>query len=428
MPSTTVLSRTLRAIAALSFLAALAPTSASANLTTNCTIVAGHLVCDGTGTPCADDTSCFANGLGRCISDPAAPDFGFCTEPCQDLFLCSGADDCPAFDGLTNGCHPVPGLPNGAVGVCTYADASDRPVVTVCGGSSTTFFQCFAGGSWADGNCDGDALPNGVDSTPCVSGGTAITPFPSPFCLPLRICEGTSDVCAPALRCTEGTSGCDAVAAQIGATTTWECSTFVADQPTVFCHPACGATARCANDGDCIGRGTCRQAEATLSLCEPDLFRCGGGCVSTDPLDWATADGDCDGDGAANLCDPNPCEGGDEPCMFGACFLPGTDAGVPTDDAGVTDDAGIPESDAGTPSNDAGTSGMDGSASGGDASSIPVTPGLVFGGGGGCRCAAAGASGSTSAARLASVGLALGLLIGARRRRSRATRATLTRR
>ena len=418
----TVLSRSLTAAAALGVL--LTATDVRADIATNCTIMMGHLVCDGAGRPCTDDADCYANGLGRCVPDPSSPDAGVCVPECNDLFLCGNVGDCPTVEGLTNGCRPVPGLPNGAVGVCTYTDASDRQVVTVCAGSSTTFLQCFAGGSWAGGNCDGDMLLNAVDSTPCLAGGTAIAPVASPFCLPPRICEGTSDVCAPILRCTPGSTSCGDVADRIGATTPWECSEILTDQLVPFCHPQCDATAHCETDADCIGRGTCRQVDVSLAMCEPDIFHCPGGCP-VDPLDWSTVDGDCDGDGAANACDPNPCEAGDSPCNVPGCLLPERDAGVPTDDAGVPEDDAGTTDDAAVSRPDGSTSTMDGSTSAGDAATIPVTPGLTFGGGGGCRCEAAGTGGERGSALLR-LGLALGIVAGARRRARRP--AAITRR
>jgi hypothetical protein len=297
--------------------------------------------------------------------------------------------------------------------------------------------NCFAGQSWALGDCDTDGILNGVDGAPC--DGTlrgTIASVPSPFCLPGRICEGTSNVCAPFLRCSSSDT-CVGTASVIGATGPWECSVLPGITST-FCHPSCDATAHCNGTTDC-GSGSCLPVSGSLSMCSPSaVTTCASSCIA-DPLDWSTAQGDCDGDGAQNGCDPSPCRAGDSPCAYNhVCVV---DAGVRTLDASVPDAASAPDAgnvpDAGTGPDDASSSQID-AAPPDDASTLPMdastqpsdgggnvamdatgpgetTPGLGFGGGGGCRCGVAGGRQRGDAEGYFALGIVIAVLSRSRR-------------
>lgn len=378
---------------------------------------------------CNDDAECFGQGAGRCVFSSGGGGGGTCSPDCSATFTCTGDADCPSFDPLVANCQPT--STTAVPGVCLYHDPSDRPYVTLCTSTGTpaTLAQiraCFAGTSWALGDCDGDGVTNGVDANPCDGTVTSTIPTaPSPFCLPGRVCEGTSNRCAPFLRC-NSTDSCVAAAGRVGALGAWECGP-VPGTSASFCHPSCDATVHCSGTMDCSFLGSCRLVDATLSMCLPTrMSSCASGC-SSNPLDWASGQGDCDGDGAQNGCDPNPCLTGDTPCTFNhICSI---DAGVTTIDASVADastgltDGGTTTSDAASledaaSTEDAATVPMDGGNVAMDASAPPqTTPGLGFGGGGGCRCAVAGGRARGDAG--AYLGLAIAMIVVARRRRAR---------
>ena len=375
----------------------------------------GMVTCPTTRS-CADDAQCFGLGMGRCVRGNGSS-AGVCSPDCNPIFRCSSESDCPTFDPLVATCRATSISALG--GICEYHDPADRPLVTLCGSGTATLAQfraCFsAAGDWAGGDCDGDGTLNGVDAAPCSSSNTATVPaVASPFCLPGRICEGTSNVCAPFIRCMNGSTECDAVAATI-ATSRWECSAFPAAPTAFFCHPSCNATAHCGGLVGCGALGACRMVDATLSMCVPSaLASCASSCS---PLDWASGQGDCDGDGAQNGCDSSPCTVGTTVCMYNhTCSI---DGGVGTSDAGTSDasvsgdagaDASRPgdaatESDAAEPdaseqpdgsATDGGTADagrtMDGGSSASDAGAGVDAAGQGFGGGGGCRCTIVGAN------------------------------------
>lgn len=375
---------------------------------------------------CNDDAECFGQGLGRCVGNSSGGG-GTCSPDCNAAFSCNSVSDCPAFGALTANCRPTiaPGVP----GICEYRDAGGRRLASLCvdtgtAVTATIIARCFSGGSWDAGDCDGDGVLNGVDANPCDGTATGtIEPLPSPFCLAGHICEGTTDVCAPLLRCSS-TDDCLASADRIGATGPWECSAVPMSSVT-FCHPSCDATAHCGDSADCAGLGTCRGVTSTLSMClATPLSTCASGC-STNPLDWATGQGDCDGDGAQNGCDPNPCRAGDSPCLYNhVCSIDAgvviPDASVATDGGVVTNDAGnVVDVDGGSTQDDAGsTEPFDAGGSAMDASGpIATTPGLGFGGGGGCRCGVAGGRARGDAGAYALLALGLGMLAARKRRR-----------
>ncbi len=402
----------------------------------------GMVTCPTTRS-CTDDAQCFGMGLGRCVRGNGGSS-GVCSPNCNPIFRCSSESDCPTFDPLVATCRTtsISGVP----GICEYHDPSDRPFVTLCGSGTATLAQfraCFSpAGHWADGDCDGDGTPNGVDAAPCSSSNAATVPaVASPFCLGGQICEGTSNVCTPFIRCTNGSTECDAVAASI-STSGWECSALPAAPTTYFCHPSCNATAHCSDTVTCGVLGACRMVDATLSMCVPSAL---ASCASTcSPLDWATGQGDCDGDGAQNGCDTSPCTVGAATCLYNhICTIDAgvstSDAGIPVGDAFVSLDAGADassqgdastESDAAEPdaseqpdgsaTDDAGTRDggrtMDGGGSAIDASPGVDAAGQGFNGGGGCRCTIVGANVPASRGAWLVVMLALVMRHRARRR------------
>lgn len=407
---------------------------------------------------CSNDAECFANGLGRCAF-PNGGGSGACSADCNSLFVCNSPSDCPVFDPLVASCRPT--VLTGTPGICEYRDATSRPVVTLCGSgpaSATTVLPCFSGGSWAAGDCDGDGVLNAVDMDPCAFAvTTTIAPVASPFCLGGHICEGTSAVCAPFLRCSSGGSACSVVASRVGGSG-WECSALPVAPGVTFCHPSCDATAHCTTNADCGPLGGCRATATGLSMCIPTaLVSCASTC-SLDPLDWASAQGDCDGDGFQNGCDTQVCTtNAGSGCNFNHLCVP-PDAGItPLDssvprpdgsvpdasvprDATVTLDAG-PDAAVGEPDAfvsepdaaespdasrrdasmstiDAGNTPFDAGGTGIDAATT-ITPGLGFGGGGGCRCAVVGGADERTTGAWLGVGIAV---VAIARRRRRVTR------
>jgi len=392
-------------------------------------------------TMCNDDAQCFGQGLGRCLRTGSGGGSGICSTDCNSIFGCTGTSDCPTFDPLVASCQTLSG--GGGSGICTYHDASDRPFVTLC--SFTTAAQarvCFVGGSWDQGDCDQDGVLNGVDANPCSASvrGT-VAAVPSPFCLGGHVCEGTSSTCAPFLRCSNGTD-CANVELRIGTLNPWECTALPGAMAVTFCHPSCNATVHCAGTLDCSVLGACRAVDSALSMCVPSaLSSCAASCAGN-PLDWATGQGDCDGDGAQNGCDPRPCVAGDPPCLSNhmcsvdaGVLIP--DASVSTGDAALAGDAGpdasIPRSDAAQTTDatlaDGGDIAIDGDTrldagrarDGGnlamDASAGPdAATGLGFGGGGGCRCALVGGP-ATSRVPASLVAALVALVLAQRRRR-----------
>jgi MYXO-CTERM domain-containing protein len=391
----------------------------------------------GTGGPtcpppvsCIDDAECFGAGGGRCAG-------GHCSANCGSLFECNSTSDCPRFDPLVPTCQRA--TVTGANGFCIYADAAANPVTTLCAGAAGTAVSyasvraCFsAGPDWSMGDCDGDHVPNGIDGDPCSAVMLSMRlPTPNPFCLPGHVCEGTTSVCAPFLRCGSD-DPCIATAGHIGATGPWQCLPVPGVSSIHVCQPSCNATAQCTGAADCGGFGTCTASGTAVSFCESSrIMSCAPSCMSR-TLDWVSANGDCDGDGAQNGCDANPCAPGDPHCVANAAIcspdpLPdagtdaaifpfsdaGRDAGnVSTPDVGRTLDASNPGDaslqlpDASTPADDAASQSMDGGGSGIDARAIETTPGLGFGGGGGCRCAAPGQARSSTGAALVMLVLA----------------------
>ncbi len=444
--------------ASILLVAATGPSMAAAEVTPCGGIGLGGVTCP-PPTSCNDDAECYGMGLGRCLRAGSGGG-GVCSADCSALFVCTVPSDCPTFDGLSPACQPT-AVP-GATGLCTYHDGASRSLVTLCGTATGAVSlaqvrACFDGASWATGDCDGDTVLNGVDADPCSSSASGmVASGPSPFCLAGRICEGTSSTCAPLLRCSGGGSACSAVASRISARGPWECSPIPPATAFTFCHPSCDATLQCSGDTDCRGLGTCSTLGAPVAMCRATALAACASTCAFDPLDWASAQGDCDGDGAQNACDPNPCAAaGDPPCVFNhVCAVDaGTttpDASVSTPDANVRTDGGVgadvgtvtpedaalvPEDaasapdassttdaasapdatrpmDAATPPIDAGSVAM-------DASTTPqAMAGLGFGGGGGCRCALVGGPAQRGGGE---VGLGL-LALAALRRRRRATR------
>jgi MYXO-CTERM domain-containing protein len=370
--------------------------------------------CDGIGssgpmcptpTACTHDAQCAGLGLGRCVA-------GACADDCGSLFTCSGRDDCPAFTGVTATCQ-MAAISGPGSGVCVYADPDAHSVTTLCTTASTTASlaqvrACFSGGSdWRQGDCDGDGVRNGVDADPCRFDVTSmITREASPFCLPGRICEGTTSVCAPILRC-GAMSDCVAAVASF-ATQSWECL-GIAGSSIHVCQPSCFATAQCTLGStlDCGPFGTCVSTGSLHGFCQAAAISgCAASC-SVDPLDWASPSGDCDGDGAQNGCDVHVCAttAGDTACVANESVCAPLDAGiVPVDGGAIIPDASVATPDGGDQADasvedDASTAGdggvatpdasasMDGGASSADAGVTTIPPGLGFGGGGGCRCA-----------------------------------------
>jgi hypothetical protein len=381
-----------------------------------CTLSGTTIVC-ALPIPCSDDAQCFATNGSRCAF--ASTGGGSCARDCSTMFACTSDTDCPTTPGLIGSCH-ASAIPM-VSGLCEYHDAvTTRPFVSYCTSSPITFSdvaRCYGTSDrWNAGDCDGDGLPNGTDAMPCTADptGASLPPVPSPFCLHGHVCEGVSTVCAPVLTCTTADE-CGRVATRVMATGPWECSALPGTGTESYCHPSCFATAHCSANEACDPRfGVCTQVTGgTLAMCLPmALAACESNCASM-PLDWASAQGDCDGDGAQNGCDPNPCRPGDPTCLFDhVCSIDagvdaggnqandaGTDAGIIEIDAIVGEDAEAIDAseaiDARAIDVDAGA--MDASAprldaSGGavDASTPTPSPGIGFSGGGGCRCAIVG--------------------------------------
>jgi MYXO-CTERM domain-containing protein len=411
------------------------PAIAEAN-TTSCMLSGTSVVC-ATPVPCMDDAQCFVMNDERCALTSSTG--GTCARDCNTIFTCAVAADCPITPGLTASCHAST-IPN-ITGLCEYAGtAASRMFVNYCTSGAITFadvMRCYGTGDrWNAGDCDQDGLPNGTDATPCTANptGLSVEAVPSPFCLHDHLCEGLSSVCAPLLHCAT-TDECGRVATSIGATTAWECSALPGTGTETYCHPSCFATAHCSIGSEpCDPRfGACTMASANLDMCLPmALSTCESNCASM-PLSWASAQGDCDGDGAQNGCDPNPCRSGDAPCLFNhMCSIDaGVDGGGNTSDAGSdagfgndafvtvdggTSDAGVMDAASADASASVEAGSMDGSAridAGGQAvdAGLTTSPGLGFSGGGGCRCGIAERHHSAGAMTL------LGLVALAMRRR-----------
>lgn len=114
------------------------------------------------------------------------PDFGpVCIAPSRDLFCCASAI-CPVLDGAEATCELVVNDVSGAaLSVCRYA------FMELCDGgdgvSASELRRCYTSAvdpaayvhDWASGDCDGDAVANGVDADPCSLGsadGGAVAP------------------------------------------------------------------------------------------------------------------------------------------------------------------------------------------------------------------------------------------------------------
>ena len=442
--------------AALIFVASLVSASldssvASANAGV-CTLSGSTLTC-GVPIPCATDAECYANGRARCVVGAGGGTAGMCAPDCSSVFTCMDSGDCPAIGGLTPSCQPT--SIRMVVGLCEYHDPVGRSIVTYCGSGFVSLANVVAcvgpGGRWDTGDCDGDMLLNGTDASPCVANptGPSLPRVPWPFCLAGHLCEGLSNVCAPFLHCDPSGSDCAGVGNVVGATGPWECSPLPG-RSELFCHPSCNATAHCTAataPSDCGFSRPCRMATASVSMCVlPTLIGCTCVASATNPLDWATGQGDCDGDTAQNGCDPNACAGGDATCFYNhICAI---DAGMPdssvmtndasnvdggvnnvdggvtttesgTADASVTSDASVTGDGArtmdATTAADAGT-GFDASGRGVDANA-GTGMNLGFGGGGGCRCALIGGHRESTLAGSIALGW-LAIALARRRRRA----------
>lgn len=332
------------------------------------------------------------NGEGRCAPVATGND---CARPGS---TCAGVDDvCHAFSPTDGVCAPEDAL------FCATAMSGPCPTGTspiawndifvcvppgahLCADASS--FACFtsmptpSGPSffpvaWRLGDCDGDGVPNGLETAEglCVlrpllgvtTGDDCNTP---PGCV-----ASDPDVC-PA----------DTVCTLVDRAAHRYC---LPEDDFIFC---CGG----ARGVDCPNGGPCQTAPSVsddYGFCDPfdycsDFFYSDRlSCLEADDAFPVEPDeGDCDDDGIRNVDD-------DEPCVPGVVVVP--DGGAPRD-AGTARDAGEAGTDGGEIRSDAGpASPMDGGR-------VELQPG--FSGGGGCRCRAAPPEGGSGA--LWGVGLA----------------------
>lgn len=184
--------------------------------------------------------------------------------------------------------------------------------------------------AWADGDCDGDGIPNGSDDAPC--------PRPQATWVGDGCLSLLSD-CVPGTSCftnADGMGFCE------GDPTTGQ-TMCVPDGPLVYCG---GDLFLCPEGMVSIFDDERGQAFCAPAVCpEPSLS-----CIQSDGEFVLLEDGDCDGDGI-----PNGAEAEADIC--------------------------VPE---GEPIPDGGSSGVDGGTTPADAGPGDINP--RFGGGGGCAC------------------------------------------
>lgn len=352
------------------------------------------------GSSCSPGDTCRADGAeGTCFR------FGtlsLCI-PNAALICCAVDADCPTTDGITFGACLVGAMGGG---LCT------RPGANYCTAGPVTraqFDACHhigAGGplvSWAEGDCDGDRVPNGVEvdleTDPCLAPARqAVWNGAAGHCAELPI------GCDPDVGCTTplGTTGTCVETSDGGATV---CSVREA---ALYC-----------GDGAWVCPGGQIEVEDTVArhtfcsppFCGADTTLTTASCVRDPDSGEPTVpdQGDCDHDGIRNGMDETVCE----------ADVPVADGGVVTSDAGVVvpSDGGDVNVDAGAPGEDAGPEPAD-AGGGGVATDAGANVAPTFGGGGGCACRAAPGERSVPSL-LALLGLGLSLRAGRRARRTR---------
>jgi MYXO-CTERM domain-containing protein len=334
-------------------------------------------------TPTCNPTTC---GAG-CVSGFSPHGGSVCASENASGYACSNASECPStFDVTATGCIPYVAGGSFRSGACFYG--------SVCG----ELGACFAldradtlGGRWFEdaylaGDCDMDGVTNGEDPADCgpqvvvwsgtdpfVAAGTRAGCASSGLLCSLGDCSRL-DLCAP--------PGSIGLACELGN-----------DASRDYCAERLGVDAECVeagNPGADVLVGVCIPAEPADASCGTRGQSCFASGV--DPAD-SYHSGDCDGDGLVNGEDPDVC----------GATLP--DAGAMTPDASPPVDVEV-----GPGPVDAATA-LDAPAGDGiDAGE----PGRFAGSGCSCRAHATSAKPPT----LAALSLALGLLLGRRRRRS----------
>ncbi|MEZ4339750.1 MAG: hypothetical protein R3B82_24280 [Sandaracinaceae bacterium] len=349
-----------------------------------------------TATDCSAGDTCTDGAItGTCV---AIGSTGYCL-PTDTLLCCMGDIDCPSTSAAMFGTCLTGGMGGG---LCI------TPGALYCNAMGTRptraqFDAChhFAGGSvylpWAEGDCDGDQIPNGLEvrfeTDPCLAPARqAIWVAAADDCRPLPIgCDPSAECATPA-----GDAG-DCVPTDDGG------ATVCAPRDTEL---YCG-------DGEWVcPAGQIEVVDpaeghtfCTPPYCGPDVTLTTAACVHDPRTDRPTLpeDGDCDGDDIPNRRDDMVCvadvDGG---------VAPGDAGMVVVDDGGVvvTEDGGASGEDASVDPTDGGGMTADGGAN--------VAP--TFGGGGGCACRASRAP-RTAPGALVLLGLGLFSLRAARRAR-----------